>query len=63
MYNKGIIKHLSLSCPIYKRTAYYGHFCKESESDGGFSWESINLSADLRREFNIEGNSKISLDG
>jgi len=59
---KGIIKHLSLNRPIYKRTACYGHFGKESENDGGFSWESMNLSADLCREFNIEGNSKISLD-
>ncbi len=59
---KGIIKHLSLNHPIYKRTACYGHFGKQSERDGGFSWENMDLSADLCREFNIEGNSKISLD-
>ncbi|MCP9261930.1 S-adenosylmethionine synthetase [Dirofilaria immitis] len=27
---KGIIKHLSLNRPIYKYTAYYGHFGKKS---------------------------------
>ncbi len=51
---KGIIRHLSLNRPIYKRTAYYGHFGKESESDGGFSWEGVDLSTDFCKEFNIE---------
>ncbi len=59
---KGIIKHLSLNRPIYKRTSYYGHFGKKSGEDGGFSWEDTNLSSALRREFNIESNKKISLD-
>ncbi|OCA06332.1 S-adenosylmethionine synthetase, C-terminal domain protein [Wolbachia endosymbiont of Trichogramma pretiosum] len=51
---KGIIRHLSLNRPIYKRTACYGHFGKESESDGGFSWEGVDLSTDFYKEFNIE---------
>ncbi|MFL3876242.1 methionine adenosyltransferase [Wolbachia endosymbiont of Trichogramma kaykai] len=51
---KGIIRHLSLNRPIYKRTACYGHFGKESESDGGFSWEGVDLSTDFCKEFNIE---------
>ncbi|WP_264336917.1 methionine adenosyltransferase [Wolbachia endosymbiont (group B) of Chorthippus brunneus] len=51
---KGIIRHLSLNHPIYKRTACYGHFGKESESDGGFSWEGVDLSTDFCKEFNIE---------
>ncbi|APR98488.1 methionine adenosyltransferase [Wolbachia endosymbiont of Folsomia candida] len=55
---KGIIKHLALDRPIYKRTACYGHFGKELENDGGFSWENMNLSADLCREFNINNDSK-----
>ncbi|WP_395462995.1 methionine adenosyltransferase [Wolbachia endosymbiont of Cantharis cryptica] len=59
---QGIIKYLSLNRPIYKRTACYGHFGKESENDGGFSWENIDLSAELRRKFNMEDSSKISLD-
>ncbi|QDW08926.1 methionine adenosyltransferase [Wolbachia pipientis] len=57
---KGIIRHLSLNRPIYKRTACYGHFGKESESDGGFSWEGMDLSADFCREFNIEDKKRIS---
>lgn len=51
---KGIIRHLSLNRPIYKRTACYGHFGKELESDGGFSWEGVDLSTDFCKEFNIE---------
>ncbi|QOD37995.1 methionine adenosyltransferase [Candidatus Wolbachia massiliensis] len=58
----GIIKHLSLNRSIYKRTACYGHFGKESEEDGGFSWENTDLSRNLRREFNMENNKKVSLD-
>ncbi|QKX02865.1 methionine adenosyltransferase [Wolbachia endosymbiont of Litomosoides sigmodontis] len=41
---RGIISHLSLNRPIYKRTACYGHFGKELRKDGGFSWENLNLS-------------------
>lgn len=59
---KGIIKHLSLSLPIYKCTACYGHFGKQSEKDGRFSWENIDLSDALRGEFNMESSRKISLD-
>ncbi|CCF78416.1 S-adenosylmethionine synthetase [Wolbachia endosymbiont of Onchocerca ochengi] len=59
---KGIIKHLSLNRPIYKRTSYYGHFGKKSGKDGRFSWEDTNLSSALHKEFNIESNKKISLD-
>ncbi len=51
---KGIIRHLSLNRPIYKRTACYGHFGKKLESDGGFSWEGVDLSTDFCKEFNIE---------
>jgi S-adenosylmethionine synthetase len=58
---KGIIRHLLLNRPIYKRTACYGHFGKESENDGGFSWESMNLSADLCREFNMEDKNRTAL--
>ncbi|RDD34237.1 S-adenosylmethionine synthase [Wolbachia endosymbiont of Cylisticus convexus] len=58
---KGIIRHLLLNRPIYKRTAYYGHFGKKSESDGGFSWECMNLSADLCREFNMDDKSRTAL--
>ena len=36
---RGIRKHLQLNRPIYARTAAYGHFGREPEPDGGFSWE------------------------
>jgi S-adenosylmethionine synthetase len=36
---RGIIKHLNLLRPIYKRTARHGHFGRKPENDGGFSWE------------------------
>ena len=40
---RGIREHLQLSRPIYERTAAYGHFGREPEADGGFSWEKTDL--------------------
>ncbi len=40
---RGIREHLALNRPIYARTAAYGHFGREPEADGGFSWERIDL--------------------
>ncbi len=40
---RGIREHLELSRPIYARTAAYGHFGREPEADGGFSWERTDL--------------------
>ena len=40
---RGIREHLKLSNPIYERTAAYGHFGREPDADGGFSWEKIDL--------------------
>ena len=40
---RGIREHLQLNKPIYQRTAAYGHFGREPDLDGGFSWEKINL--------------------
>ena len=48
---RGIREHLQLSRPIYERTAAYGHFGREPEADGGFSWEKIDLVDDLKRAF------------
>nr|WP_283776418.1 methionine adenosyltransferase [Stappia sp. WLB 29] len=45
---RGIRQHLSLNRPIYARTAAYGHFGREPEEDGGFSWEKIDLVHALR---------------
>ena len=48
---RGIREHLSLSRPIYARTAAYGHFGREPEADGGFSWEKTDLADALRNAF------------
>ncbi len=40
---RGIRQHLGLNRPIYARTAAYGHFGREPEADGGFSWERTDL--------------------
>ncbi|MBT06236.1 MAG: methionine adenosyltransferase [Rhodospirillaceae bacterium] len=40
---RGIREHLKLNKPIYARTAAYGHFGREPDSEGGFSWEECDL--------------------
>ncbi|MEM6781276.1 MAG: methionine adenosyltransferase [Pseudomonadota bacterium] len=47
---RGIREHLQLNKPIYARTAAYGHFGREAEADGGFSWEKLDLVAPLQKE-------------
>ena len=49
---RGIRKHLKLNRPIYARTAAYGHFGREPEADGGFSWEKLDLVSGLQSAFN-----------
>lgn len=46
---RGIREHLKLSRPIYARTAAYGHFGRNPDADGGFSWENTDLVDALRR--------------
>ncbi len=36
---RGIREMLELNKPIYEKTAAYGHFGREPDSDGSFSWE------------------------
>jgi S-adenosylmethionine synthetase len=45
----GIRKHLELNRPIYARTAAYGHFGRDPESDGGFTWEKTDLVDALKK--------------
>ena len=45
---RGIREHLSLSRPIYARTAAYGHFGRNPDPDGGFSWEKTDIAAALK---------------
>lgn len=46
---RGIRQHLGLNKPIYQRTAAYGHFGRDPEADGGFSWERTDLVDALRK--------------
>jgi len=48
---RGIRTHLGLNKPIYARTAAYGHFGRDPEADGGFSWEKTDLVAALKGAF------------
>ncbi len=48
---RGIRQHLQLNRPIYARTAAYGHFGRNPDPDGGFSWEKTDLVDDLKSAF------------
>ncbi len=45
---RGIRTHLGLNKPIYARTSAYGHFGREPDADGGFSWEKTDLADALK---------------
>jgi S-adenosylmethionine synthetase len=45
---RGIRQHLQLNKPIYARTAAYGHFGREPDADGGFSWEKTDIADALK---------------
>ena len=42
---RGIREMLSLNKPIYEKSAAYGHFGREPESNGAFSWEKTDKSS------------------
>ncbi|MGC9371526.1 MAG: methionine adenosyltransferase [Paracoccaceae bacterium] len=46
---RGIREHLDLCKPIYQRTAAYGHFGRQPDADGGFSWERTDLVEALKK--------------
>jgi len=46
---RGIRSHLALNKPIFQRTAAYGHFGREPDADGGFSWEKTDLVEALKK--------------
>ncbi len=48
---KGIRETLGLNKPIYQPTAAYGHFGRKPTQDGGFSWERLDLVAQLKSSF------------
>jgi S-adenosylmethionine synthetase len=47
---KGIIEHLQLRRPVYRRTAAFGHFGRREE---GFTWEQTDKAAVLRAEAGV----------
>ena len=47
---RGIREHLDLNSPIYARTSAYGHFGRQPDNDGGFSWEKTDLVEPIRAE-------------
>ncbi|UMY15742.1 methionine adenosyltransferase [Methylobacterium organophilum] len=48
---RGIRTALGLNKPIYARTSAYGHFGRDPEADGGFSWEKTDLADKLKSAF------------
>ena len=45
---RGIREHLGLNKPIYARTSAYGHFGRQPDSEGGFSWEKTDLADQIK---------------
>ena len=45
---RAIREHLQLNRPIYARTAAYGHFGRQPDNEGGFSWERDSLVDQLK---------------
>ena len=45
---RGIRTKLQLNRPIYKRSAAFGHFGRQPDADGGFSWEKTDLADDIK---------------
>jgi len=50
---RSIREHLGLNRPIYKKTSSFGHFGREPEDDGHFSWERLSLVGELKRAFGL----------
>lgn len=50
---RAIRETLQLNHPIYKKTSSFGHFGREAEADGHFSWERLDLVDKLKSAFNI----------
>ena len=48
---RGIREHLKLNRPIYARTSAYGHFGRDVDADGGFSWEKTDIAPTLKSAF------------
>jgi S-adenosylmethionine synthetase len=51
---RAIREHLKLNRPIYARTAAYGHFGREPDATGGFTWEKLDLVEMLQDQFKVQ---------
>jgi S-adenosylmethionine synthetase len=56
---RGIREYLKLNRPIYARTAAYGHFGREPDATGGFSWEKTDLVGELQDTFGIKNKKAV----
>ena len=45
---RGIRQHLDLNKPIFARTSAYGHFGREPDAEGSFSWEKTDLADKIK---------------
>ena len=50
---RSIRERLGLNRPIYKKTSSFGHFGRDPEEDGHFSWERLDLVEELKRHYNL----------
>jgi S-adenosylmethionine synthetase len=50
---RAIREYLQLNKPIYAKTSAYGHFGREPEADGHFSWEKLDLVPKLQSAIKI----------
>ncbi len=50
---RAIREYLGLNRPIYKKTSSFGHFGREPEDDGHFSWERLDLVTELKRAYSL----------
>jgi len=50
---RGIRERLQLNRPIYAKTSSFGHFGRDPEDDGHFSWERLDLVPEIKRAFKL----------
>ncbi|MGE3622842.1 MAG: methionine adenosyltransferase [Bdellovibrionales bacterium] len=50
---RGIREKLQLNRPIYTKTSSFGHFGRDPEDDGHFSWERLDLVPELKRIYKL----------
>ncbi len=60
---RAIRERLALNKPIYARTAAYGHFGRQPEADGGFTWEKLDLVEALKAEISSKKYSPAEREG